>query len=61
MAIRYKIDILAELKKRGYTSTKIREEKLIGNPIYSNYGTENLFLGKLLIQSAPSWTANLPI
>ena len=29
-AIRYKIDILAELKKRGYTSTKIREEKLIG-------------------------------
>ena len=30
MAIRYKIDILAELKKRGYTSTKIREEKLIG-------------------------------
>lgn len=30
MAIRYKIDILAELKKRGYSSTKIREEKLIG-------------------------------
>lgn len=30
MAIRYKIDILAELKKRGYTSMKIREEKLIG-------------------------------
>lgn len=30
MAIRYKIDILAELRKRGYTSTKIREEKLIG-------------------------------
>lgn len=30
MAIRYKIDILAELKKRGYSSTRIREEKLIG-------------------------------
>jgi putative transcriptional regulator len=30
MAIRYKIDILAELKKKGYSSTKIREEKLIG-------------------------------
>ena len=30
MAIRYKIDILAELKARGYTSTRIREEKLIG-------------------------------
>ena len=30
MAIRYKTDILAELKKMGYSSTKIREEKLIG-------------------------------
>lgn len=30
MAIQYKIDILAELKKAGYTTTKIREEKLLG-------------------------------
>jgi putative transcriptional regulator len=30
MAIRYKVDVLAELKKKGYSSTKIREEKLIG-------------------------------
>ena len=30
MAIRYKFDIMRELKKRGYTSTRIREEKLIG-------------------------------
>ncbi len=30
MAIRYKIDILAELKKHGYSSTRIREDKLIG-------------------------------
>lgn len=30
VAIRYKIDILAELKKKGYSSTRIREEKLIG-------------------------------
>ena len=30
MAIRYKVDVMAELKKRGYTSSKIREEKLIG-------------------------------
>ena len=30
MAIRYKVDILAELKKKGYSSTKIREDKLIG-------------------------------
>ena len=30
MAIRYKVDVLAELKKKGYSSTRIREEKLIG-------------------------------
>ena len=30
MAIKYKVDVLAELKKKGYSSTRIREEKLIG-------------------------------
>ena len=30
MAIRYRVDVLAELKKKGYSSTKVREEKLIG-------------------------------
>ena len=30
MAIRYKVDIMAELKKMDYSSTTIREEKLIG-------------------------------
>ena len=30
MAIQYKVDILAELKRKGYSSTRIREEKLIG-------------------------------
>ncbi len=30
MALRYKVDIMAELKKKGYSSTRIREEKLIG-------------------------------
>lgn len=30
MAIRYKVDILAELKKKGFSSTRIREDKLIG-------------------------------
>ena len=30
MAIRYKVDIMAKLKEAGYSSTKIREEKLIG-------------------------------
>ena len=36
MAIRYKVDVLAELKKKGYTSTKIREEKLIGPVSYTH-------------------------
>ena len=35
MAIRYKVDILAELKKKGYSSTRIREEKLIGQSTLS--------------------------
>ena len=30
MAIQYKVDIMAALKEKGYTSTKIREDKLIG-------------------------------
>ena len=30
MAITYKVDVMVELKKKGYSSTRIREEKLIG-------------------------------
>lgn len=30
MPIRYKIDVLAALKEKGYTTTRIRKEKLIG-------------------------------
>lgn len=30
MPIRYKIDIMAALKKAGYSSTRIRNEKIIG-------------------------------
>ena len=30
MTIRYKIDVMAELKQKGYSSTRIRNEKLIG-------------------------------
>ena len=30
MALRYKIDVMAALREHGYSSTKIREEKLIG-------------------------------
>lgn len=29
MPIRYKIDVLEELKKAGYTTSKIRKEKLL--------------------------------
>ena len=30
MALRYKIDILSALKNKGYSTTRTREEKLIG-------------------------------
>lgn len=30
MAINYKVDVLAELKKKGYNTNKIRKEKLFG-------------------------------
>lgn len=30
MPIRYKFDVLAELKKAGYSSTRIRNEKIMG-------------------------------
>lgn len=30
MALRYKIDVMTALKERGYSSTKIREDRLIG-------------------------------
>lgn len=30
MPIKYKIDILAALREKGYTQNRIREEKLIG-------------------------------
>lgn len=29
MSIRYKIDVLAELKAKGYNTTRLRKEKLI--------------------------------
>lgn len=30
MALRYKMNVMEELKKNGYSSARIREEKLIG-------------------------------
>ena len=47
VAIRYKVDVLAELKKKGYSSTKIREEKLIGQS----------YLQQLRHQELVSWKA----
>lgn len=35
MPIRYKIDILDALKKSGYSSYKIRQEKLLGERVLS--------------------------
>jgi len=35
VAIRYKIDIMAELKKKGYSSTRLRTEKLLGESYMS--------------------------
>lgn len=30
MTIQYKMDVMAELKAKGYSSTRIRDEKIIG-------------------------------
>ena len=30
MALKYKVDVLAKLKSAGYSTTRIRNEKLIG-------------------------------
>ena len=39
--IRYKINILAELKKAGYTSTRIRQEKIMGESMVQKLRTGN--------------------
>ena len=48
MAIRYKLDILAELKKKGYSSTRIREEKLIGQSYLQQFRRGELVSWKTL-------------
>ena len=30
MSVKYKVDILAELKRNGYTTYKLRHEKILG-------------------------------
>lgn len=34
--IRYKIDVYKELKKHGYTTTRIRDEKLLSGQTFMN-------------------------
>ena len=48
MAIRYKVDILAELKKKGYSSTRIREDKLIGQSYLQQLRRGELVSWKML-------------
>ena len=48
MAIRYKVDVLAELKKKGYSSTRIRGEKLIGQSYLQQLRREELVSWKTL-------------
>lgn len=45
MAIRCKIDIVEQLRAAGYTSYKLRQEKLLGESV----------LTKLRAQGLPSW------
>ena len=49
MAIQYKVDILAELKKKGYSSTRIREEKLIGQSYLQQLRRGELVSWKTLV------------
>ena len=47
MALRYKINVLEELKKKNYSSTRIREEKLLGQS----------YLQQIRHQKLVSWAA----
>ena len=48
MAIRYKVDILEELKKKGYSSTRIRNDKLIGQSYLQQLRNNELVSWKTL-------------
>ena len=39
--LEFKIDVIAELNKKGYTSTKIRDNKLIGQKTYTDMRNNN--------------------
>lgn len=40
MPLKYKIDVLAELKKVGYTSTRLRNEKLLSEGVMTSLRNE---------------------
>ena len=48
MAIRYKIDVLEELKKKGYPQVRLREEKLMGQSYISQLRHNELVSWKTL-------------
>ena len=49
MAIQYMVDILADLKKKGYSSTRIREEKLFGQSYLQQLRRGELVSWKTLV------------
>lgn len=40
--LRYKFDVLSELKVRGYTSYRIRKEKIFGEAILQKFRNGNI-------------------
>ena len=49
--LRYKFDVLAELKAAGYTSTRIRNEKLIGEGTMQDIRKGKVVVGVTVINS----------
>lgn len=50
MPIRYKVNIIAALKEAGYSTYKLRKEKLLGEATLQKFRNENLCLGIILLQ-----------
>ncbi|MBR1527787.1 MAG: helix-turn-helix domain-containing protein [Oscillospiraceae bacterium] len=48
MAIKYKIDVLPELKKAGFSANRLRTEKIIGNSTIDNFRHGIVCYGKSL-------------
>lgn len=48
--IRYKINILAALKKTGYSSTRIRQEKIMGESTLQKLRTGNTSINLMSLE-----------